>query len=95
LVGPAHVVVVRDHVELRGRVGSLVSLLPAGGPASGVHTTGLRWPLTGEELGAGSTRGVSNEMTEPTATVALTEGVLLTVQPDADPHDLRPDPRGD
>jgi thiamine pyrophosphokinase len=92
LVGPAHVVVVRDRIELRGPVGSLVSLLPLGGPARGVRTTGLRWPLTGEELGAGSTRGVSNEMTETIATVALADGVLLAVQPDADHRHLHPDP---
>jgi thiamine pyrophosphokinase len=85
LVGPAHVVVVRDRVALHGTVDSLVSLLPAGGPARGVTTTGLRWPLRDEDLGPGTTRGMSNEMTDPTATVALRAGVLLAVQPDATP----------
>jgi thiamine pyrophosphokinase len=85
LIGPAHVAVVRDHLALHGPVGSTVSLLPAGGPAAGITTTGLRWPLRDEGLGPGTTRGVSNEMTEPTATVALRDGVLLAVQPDATP----------
>ena len=94
LVGDAHVVVVRERVELRGGPGSLVSLLPAGGPARGIHTTGLRWPLTNDHLPPGSTRGVSNEMTQPTATVSLATGVLLAIQPDADPRLIRLDPEG-
>jgi thiamine pyrophosphokinase len=94
LVGDAHVVVVRDRVELRGAVGSIVSLLPVAGPARGIRTTGLRWPLTGDDLLLGSTRGVSNEMTDPTATVSLADGVLLAIQPDADPQLLDLDSGG-
>ena len=84
-VGNAHVHVFRHVVELHGAVGSLVSLLPVGGPARGVRTAGLRWPLTDDDLRHGSTRGVSNEMTSDIATVTLREGVLLAIQPDAIP----------
>lgn len=85
LVGEARVVVVRRFAELKGPVGSLVSLLAPGGPARGVRTSGLRWPLADDELRPGSTRGVSNEMASTTATVTLDEGVLLAIQPNADP----------
>jgi thiamine pyrophosphokinase len=85
LVGDAHVVVVRERVELRGPIGSIVSLLAAAGPVTGVRTSGLRWPLSDDPLAAGTTRGISNEMTGPVATVSLTGGVLLAIQPDADP----------
>jgi thiamine pyrophosphokinase len=84
-VGPAYVHVVRRAVTLTGAVGSLLSLLPVGGPARGVRTAGLRWPLTDEDLRPGSTRGVSNELAAETASVTLREGVLLAVQPDAVP----------
>ena len=84
-VGNAHVHVFRSVVELHGAVGSLVSLLPVGGPARGVRTAGLRWPLADDDLRHGSTRGVSNEMTSDVATVTLREGVLLAIQPDAIP----------
>jgi thiamine pyrophosphokinase len=94
LIGPAHVAVVRDRITLRGAVGSTVSLLPAGGPALGITTTGLRWPLRDEALAPGTTRGVSNEMTDPTATVALRDGVLVAVQPDATPLALAPPTEG-
>jgi thiamine pyrophosphokinase len=81
LIDEARVTVVRDQVELRGPAGSLLSLLPVAGMARGVHTKGLRYPLVGEDLSPGSTRGVSNEFVEPVATVALDRGVLLAVQP--------------
>ena len=44
-------------------------------------TTGLRYPLAGEDLPAGTTRGVSNEMAADRATVELQGGVLLAIQP--------------
>jgi thiamine pyrophosphokinase len=81
LVGPARVVVVRPDAELRGRAGSVVTLLALHGTARGVSTSGLRWMLSNDELHPGSTRGVSNEMTESRARVTVREGVLLAIQP--------------
>jgi thiamine pyrophosphokinase len=92
LVGEARATVVRRSVTLHGEPGSLVTLLPIGGPVDGVRTTGLRWVLHGERLEPGSTRGVSNEMTAPAATVALGTGVLLAVQPHARPRSAAPPP---
>lgn len=80
-VGPARLVVITDAAKLHGAAGDLVSLLPVGGPAVGVHTSGLLYPLRGERLLPGSTRGVSNEFVEPTADVRLETGTLLAVQP--------------
>ncbi len=94
LVGEARVAVVRRVLELRGPVGSLVSLLAPAGPARGVRTAGLRWPLVDDELRPGSTRGVSNEMTSTTATVTLREGVLLAIQPHALPVPVPEDSGG-
>jgi thiamine pyrophosphokinase len=62
-------------------VGDLVTLLPVHGPARRVTTTGLLYPLNGEDLNPGSTRGVSNELVDDQATVALDAGVLLAIQP--------------
>ena len=58
--GRALVVPVHDRVEIEIVPGALVSLVPVGGSVTGVRTDGLRWPLHGDELAAGSTRGVSN-----------------------------------
>jgi thiamine pyrophosphokinase len=74
--------VVRDRIELQGAVGDLVSLLPIGGPAHGVTTTRLHWPLRGETLVPGEPRGLSNTFSSPTAEVSLTAGVLVIIQPE-------------
>jgi thiamine pyrophosphokinase len=81
LVGDARITVIHRESRLAGARGELCSLLAVGGPTRGVRTRGLRFPLNGEDLLPGSTRGVSNEFVEPVATVALEHGALLAVQP--------------
>ncbi|MEZ5180829.1 MAG: thiamine diphosphokinase [Acidimicrobiales bacterium] len=82
-LGPARVAVVRPGPArtVAGAVGEALSLLPVHGPARGVTTTGVRWPLVDADLVAGTTRAMSNELVGPTATVALREGVLVALQP--------------
>jgi thiamine pyrophosphokinase len=73
--------------ELGGRAGDVVSLIPAGSTATGVSTTGLRFPLDREPLVLGRTRGVSNVRTGDEATVTLESGRLLVIET---PANLRP-----
>jgi len=73
--------VVRDATVIAGTPGEYLSLLPVHGAAVGVRTHGLRFPLHGERLEAGGSRGVSNELSGPEASVSLDEGVLLAVLP--------------
>ncbi len=81
-VGAARIIVVRARTDVDGRPGELCSLLAVGGPARAVRTTGLLYPLDGEDLLPGSSRGVSNQLTAPLATVSIEAGTLLAVQPD-------------
>lgn len=81
LLGDAAVAVVRGARTLTGRIGELVSLLPVHGPAVGVVSEGLEYPLRGETLEPGSTRGVSNVFSAREARVVLERGVLLAVRP--------------
>jgi thiamine pyrophosphokinase len=82
LVGNALVHVVRSERVLHGRPGELLTLLAVGGPAEGVTTAGLEYPLRGETLEPGSTRGVSNVFAADEARVSLDAGVLLAIRPD-------------
>jgi thiamine pyrophosphokinase len=81
-VGEARVHVVRGERELEGENGELITLLPANGPALGVTTEGLKYPLRGETLEPGSTRGVSNVFATATARVSVMDGVLLAIRPE-------------
>jgi thiamine pyrophosphokinase len=81
LVGDALVHVVRRARTLTGTPGELVSLLTVGGDAGGVVTDGLEYPLAGETLEAGSSRGVSNVFTGREARITVGKGVVLVVRP--------------
>jgi len=83
VIGDALVQVARPSTPttLHGTPGELVTLLPVNGPAEGVLTDGLLYPLVHETLPEGSTRGVSNEMSRPDAEVRLGDGTLLVIRP--------------
>ena len=83
LVGGALVHVIRRERTLRGATGELVTLLALAGPAAGVTTEGLDYPLSGETLEPGSSRGVSNVFSGAEARVTVARGVLLAVRPEA------------
>ena len=70
-----------EGVSLLGAPGAVLTLLALGGPAAGVTTDGLRWPLRAETLQPGSTRGVSNEIISGPVRVQLSSGSLLAVGP--------------
>jgi thiamine pyrophosphokinase len=82
LLDDTRITVIRRDARLSGSPGDLCSLLAAGGPARRVRTMGLRYPLDHEDLLPGSTRGLSNQLSEPVATISLEQGTLLAVQPD-------------
>ena len=68
-----------EALALPGEVGDTVSLLPLGGPAQGICTQGLEYPLRGETLEFGSTRGISNVIIELPARLSFENGLLLVV----------------
>lgn len=80
-IGSACVYRVNGRLQLTTTPGATVSLLPIGGPARGIHTTGLRWKLSGDTLDPGSTRGMSNASVAADVTVQVDEGNLLVVVP--------------
>ena len=69
-----------NRITLDGAAGSLITLLPVGGDAEGVRTSGLRYPLAGERLALGRSRGLSNMVTSPPASISLERGQLLIIE---------------
>ena len=68
------------ELPLQGAEGDLVTLLPLGSGAIGVSTRGLAFPLHGETLVPGSTRGLSNRVEQAPASVSLEAGTLLVIE---------------
>jgi thiamine pyrophosphokinase len=74
-----------DRLELDGSEGDLVTLLAVDGDALGVRTLGLRFPLDGETLPLGRSRGLSNQVERIPASVSLERGTLLVIETRREP----------
>lgn len=70
-------VLLRDAHAWAPEPSEIVSLIPVTSTVEGVWTHGLRWPLRGETLTRGDTRGVSNEPVADQARVEIARGLLL------------------
>ncbi|MBN2045088.1 MAG: thiamine diphosphokinase [Anaerolineales bacterium] len=69
--------VINTSRTIRGAAGQTVSLIPIGGDARGVSTSGLGWPLDDETLFIGGSRGVSNLLIDEKAEIHVQQGTLL------------------
>ncbi len=69
------------HVVLTDPPGTTVSVLPIG-DAVGVTTDGLRWALDDDDLGSGTSRGISNEVIDSPARVSVRSGRVLVISED-------------
>ena len=68
---------IRGRVRFRADLGQKLSLCPLDGPADGIETEGLRWPLRGESLVPGRRDGISNEVTASPVEIRVGRGDLL------------------
>ena len=83
-----------ESASSTANAGDLCTLLPLGGPALGVPTEGLRFPLRGETLEPGSTRGVSNELLS-SARARLARSTACCSRSSPTPGKARPVKRAD
>jgi thiamine pyrophosphokinase len=69
----------KEFTRVRGTPGDLVSLVPIDKRVAGIKTQGLEYPLHGETLERGSTRGISNVMLEAEAEIRWQKGWMIIV----------------
>ncbi len=74
---------------IEGLPGDVLSLVPVGGDADGVEVDDVEWPLHGESLALGVTRGVSNVLTGRAVRVRVRSGMLVVTH-DACPSGVQP-----
>ena len=77
--GVEEILLCREQVQVQGRAGDIVSLIPWQGAVGGIRTFGMKWSLQDETLHPEKTRGISNEMTGETASVSIASGLLLVI----------------
>ena len=70
---------INRYLELNGLNGKTVSLLPMGGDLEGISNSGFYYPLNNETICFGSTRGISNVITDDKANIKLTSGEGIVV----------------
>lgn len=70
---------IRQKAIIEGTVGDIVSLIPISDKVTGIHTTGLHYPLEHETLYAGQSRGVSNLLDSAQAEISIRSGRLLCI----------------
>jgi len=68
-----------ERVQLHGKAGDAVSLIPLSAEASGISTQGLEYSLLDGTLTIGSPRGVSNIMLSNQCDITLNHGLLAIV----------------
>lgn len=76
-----HILQPRHGIAFGATPGQTISLIPLGGRARKVTTTGLKWNLTKDTLFAFASRGVSNIAVENRVTISLRRGHLAVVIP--------------
>lgn len=77
--GTEEVFLIRDHAEIYGSAGDVVSLIPLQGEVKGVVTRELKYPLNHETLFCEKSRGISNVMLGDKAAVSVESGLLLCI----------------
>lgn len=70
---------VTNYSEIKGETGDTVSLIPLKGEVLVQETMGLKWPLHNSVLAFGPARGISNALTQPTASLTIAEGYLFCI----------------
>lgn len=84
--GLREVFVIRSSATIQGIAGQRVSLIPLHGPARGIQSTGLAFPLQNDTLYPEKTRGISNQLTAQSATVSVQSGILLCIHETTEPN---------
>jgi len=77
--GNQEAVFTSGELELYGKAGDLVSLIPLDTTIKDIEFYGLEYKLKNESLFFGSTRGVSNVMIKKSAKIIIKRGTILVV----------------
>lgn len=68
------------ETKIAGAAGCLVSIIALSPVVEGISLEGFQYPLDGENLSFAESRGISNIITAPMATIRVNRGSLLIVR---------------
>ena len=67
-------------LEINGKKGDLISLIPISTTVNGINTNGLEYPLTNATMTIGKSLGVSNVLEDIKANISIKDGYLLVIK---------------
>ncbi len=73
------VTVIEKQISLQAQYGDYLSLFPLTPEVTNITAQGLKYPLQGETLYMGPSRGLSNEFIKQNVTVSIATGYLLAI----------------
>ena len=71
---------VMDFIEISGRPGDVLSILPITKQVTGITLKGLEYPLVNATLEMGSSLGISNYFKRTMASVSVKKGILIVTK---------------
>lgn len=72
-----NIYLMNETIEIKGKVGDEISIVPLSDKLESIKTNGLEYKLDNESITYGSTRGISNVMSKPTAKITALKGVAV------------------
>lgn len=74
------ITIMNASLELEGKAGDIISIIPFSEEVKGVNLYGLEYPLVDRDISMGSSLGISNRLIQEKARITLREGVLLVIR---------------
>lgn len=78
--GHNEVYYLEDEIELVGKIGDVLSIIPIGKDILGINTEGLEYPLLNDTLEFAKGRGVSNVMVSEKCRISIKSGQGLVIK---------------
>ncbi|AOY77364.1 thiamine diphosphokinase [Clostridium formicaceticum] len=75
-----YITITNSKLDIEGKVGETISIIPLTNSVKGVTLKGLEYPLKDRDIALGSTLGISNVFAEKKAVISVKTGVLLVIK---------------
>ena len=75
--GKKEIYILNKEIEIKGKIGDEISIIPVSEKLEGIKTEGLSYRLIDDTLSFGSTRGISNVMNKISTKISIKKGVAL------------------
>ena len=73
-------IAIDEEIQVEGKVGDIISIIPINGDANGITLENLEYPLNNYDMKFGVPLGISNVMIDTECTIKVEKGSLLIIR---------------